>query len=341
MVNRNAEHPPLIAQFTMTRAAPFKDQRFHRPPSQTIGSNFSPAAAHLQLDRLPQVRVAPLPSIPSKRSRMEKPEETGATERPRSPSSQLNEMKRQEAEFRTRICEPSERDVDRLLYYMNDGIPGDMLAEPPDRLWTEVKRLVPERLVTAWKSLHDELLEEIGQGYEMAVRRAIVEYILMDPDERRRLFIGWLLVPHPIYVIRPPVPWHESAVSSAKFCANNLYVPSAMSLALNILWHTKWIPDCAKAFIERRATWCHLLPETAGGSTAKVHKFFASIEALMSLQLRSIVEASIYELTEFLEEYKVWLTCPYLLLLPASRIAKRVSIKLRRDALFETASSSD
>ncbi|BHF75787.1 Dynein heavy chain 3, axonemal [Sparganum proliferum] len=187
---------------------------------------------------------------------------------------------------------------------MTDGIPRDMLAKPPDRLWTEVKRLVPEKLVVAWKSLHDELLEEIGHGYEMAVRRAIVEYILMDPDERRRLFVRWLSVPHPIYVIRPPVPWHESAVSSAKFCANNLYVPSAMSLALNVLWHTKWIPDCAKAFIERRSTWCHLLPETSMGSTAKVHKFFASIEALMSLQLRSIVESSIYELTEFLEEYK-------------------------------------
>ncbi|EUB58894.1 Dynein heavy chain 3, axonemal [Echinococcus granulosus] len=53
IVNKNADHPPLIAQFTLTRAAPFKDQKFHRPPSQSIGSNYSPAAAKLQLDRLP------------------------------------------------------------------------------------------------------------------------------------------------------------------------------------------------------------------------------------------------------------------------------------------------
>lgn len=57
VVNKNAEHPPLISQFALTQAAPFKNQKFHRPPSQNIGSNFSLAAAKLQLNCLPTQRI--------------------------------------------------------------------------------------------------------------------------------------------------------------------------------------------------------------------------------------------------------------------------------------------
>lgn len=51
-MNKNAEHPPLISQFTLTLAAPFKNQKYRRPPSQNIGSNYSLKAANLQLNRL-------------------------------------------------------------------------------------------------------------------------------------------------------------------------------------------------------------------------------------------------------------------------------------------------
>lgn len=38
--------------FTLTKASPFKEQWHWRPPSQSIGNNFSPAAANIQLDKL-------------------------------------------------------------------------------------------------------------------------------------------------------------------------------------------------------------------------------------------------------------------------------------------------
>ena len=68
---------------------------------------------------------------------------------------------------------------------------------------------------------------------------------------------------------------------------------------------SRWIPDCANKFVELRQHWAHLLPETRTSPLKQTRVFFSSIEALMSNQLRSIVEASIHELTEFIEEYKV------------------------------------
>ncbi len=63
----------------------------------------------------------------------------------------------------------------------------------------------------------------------------------MDPDERLRLFIQWTVIPHPIYVIRSPVPWHSAMAQRIDFCKLGLFVPSTMSLALNVLWHTKCV----------------------------------------------------------------------------------------------------
>ncbi|EUB58895.1 Dynein heavy chain 7, axonemal [Echinococcus granulosus] len=67
----------------------------------------------------------------------------------------------------------------------------------------------------------------------------------------------------------------------------------------------QWIPDCAKKFVELRHHWAHLLPENRSSPLKQTRVFFSSIEALMSNQLRSIVEASVHSLTEFIEGYKV------------------------------------
>ncbi|KAF8565462.1 Dynein heavy chain 3 axonemal [Paragonimus westermani] len=55
MVTRNAKHPPLMNPFSLTRAAPFKEQKHWRPPSQSIGNNFSPSAADIPLNKLHRI----------------------------------------------------------------------------------------------------------------------------------------------------------------------------------------------------------------------------------------------------------------------------------------------
>lgn len=68
---------------------------------------------------------------------------------------------------------------------------------------------------------------------------------------------------------------------------------------------SSWIPKCARAFIDLRHTWTHLLPKTSTDSTEAVRAFFACIAALMSKQLRSIVDQSLKDLLELLQEHNV------------------------------------
>ncbi|CAH8294613.1 unnamed protein product, partial [Schistosoma turkestanicum] len=52
IVTRNAIHPPLMNASTLTKASPFKEQKHCRPPSHSIGNNFSPNAANLSMQNL-------------------------------------------------------------------------------------------------------------------------------------------------------------------------------------------------------------------------------------------------------------------------------------------------
>jgi len=51
---REQEYPPIISVTSRTLAAPLKDQRFYRTPSQTIGNNYSPHVQHLRVKGLYQ-----------------------------------------------------------------------------------------------------------------------------------------------------------------------------------------------------------------------------------------------------------------------------------------------
>lgn len=58
-MTRNA-HPPLMAHPGWTLAIPFKEAKYFRTPSESIGNNFSPNANRLRLQEVQR---------PSKRSR--------------------------------------------------------------------------------------------------------------------------------------------------------------------------------------------------------------------------------------------------------------------------------
>lgn len=70
---RNSEHPPLMNQFSMTRAAPFKEQKHARTPSEAIANNYSPIARDLKIRTLPKTRFPPIGNdiaSPSKRMKL-------------------------------------------------------------------------------------------------------------------------------------------------------------------------------------------------------------------------------------------------------------------------------
>lgn len=52
LVLQNQENPPLMKAMSWTRAAPYKEERYHRSPSESIANNFTPSASNLKLRHL-------------------------------------------------------------------------------------------------------------------------------------------------------------------------------------------------------------------------------------------------------------------------------------------------
>ena len=55
IVLRNSEHPPIMKGTSWTLAAPFKEQKYHRTPSESIANNYTPSASDLKLKDLPKL----------------------------------------------------------------------------------------------------------------------------------------------------------------------------------------------------------------------------------------------------------------------------------------------
>jgi dynein heavy chain len=71
------------------------------------------------------------------------------------------------------------------------------------------------------------------------------------------------------------------------------------------LLEKSWIPKCAKAILELKDYWRHLVPMEEDASLELPMRFFATIATLMSNQLRDLVVDSLGEFVDFLEQYKV------------------------------------
>uniref|UniRef100_A0A5F9D024 Dynein axonemal heavy chain 3 n=1 Tax=Oryctolagus cuniculus TaxID=9986 RepID=A0A5F9D024_RABIT len=66
----------------------------------------------------------------------------------------------------------------------------------------------------------------------------LVDYILMDPMERKRLFIDSVPRMFPQRVIRAPVPWHSAYRNAKKWNEEHLHSVNPMMLSLKDLWFT-------------------------------------------------------------------------------------------------------
>ncbi|CAH2307188.1 dynein heavy chain 3, axonemal [Pelobates cultripes] len=52
LVLKHSHYPPLMQSTSWTLAAPFKEQRYHRNPSNSIANNYTPTARDLKLSKL-------------------------------------------------------------------------------------------------------------------------------------------------------------------------------------------------------------------------------------------------------------------------------------------------
>ncbi|TNM97969.1 hypothetical protein fugu_014215 [Takifugu bimaculatus] len=163
----------------------------------------------------------------------------------------------------------------------------------------------------------------------------LVDYVLLDPSERRRLAVYNVPTPFPKRVIRAPVPWESGYKESCAWIKNHLFAVSAMTIVLQNIWlksdfsseglplipsHfeafvrrqcqatreelvNKWVPQCAALLEKYSSSWRQCIPQTAE-APIYVLEFFSWVSSLMSLQLRTLVLDSLNDLFDFICKYK-------------------------------------
>ncbi|XP_071671247.1 dynein axonemal heavy chain 3 isoform X2 [Patagioenas fasciata] len=161
---------------------------------------------------------------------------------PLTPEEQFVVMHLREKEISKREKSPSRNDIERYCYYIHNGVREDMLAPQDKEVMNVILSHIPAHLLANpdLENLLASLKEEIKADYSISLMKAIVDYILMDPAERERLFIGSTPRPFPQRVVRAPVPWHNSYKEVKSWIESNLFVVNPLMLTLQQLWHSEY-----------------------------------------------------------------------------------------------------
>ncbi|KAJ3317485.1 Dynein heavy chain 3, axonemal, partial [Blyttiomyces sp. JEL0837] len=249
--------PPLLKKFSWTRAAPFKEERFHRAISDTIGNNYTPSANDLNARSLNKRANAGGESDKSKRPRSASRNRAANTRdemeivesRPLTPQSRILHDYEPLDDGETRapekiILDPYDLESiniakclspeQRYWYYVKRGIPEDSIAPMDETVTEAVQKHIPESLLNSisLKSKCTEMVEEIREEYTIALRQSIVNYILLDWKERDRLKIPPLPAAYIPRIARAPVPWHDELIKVKAQIADSLYVTNPVMLDL-------------------------------------------------------------------------------------------------------------
>ncbi|PNI91684.1 DNAH3 isoform 3 [Pan troglodytes] len=195
----------------------------------------------------------------------------------------------------------------RYYYYLTNGIRKDMIAPEEGEVMVRISKLISNTLLTSpfLEPLMVVLVQEKENDYYCSLMKSIVDYILMDPMERKRLFIESIPRLFPQRVIRAPVPWHSVYRSAKKWNEEHLHTVNPMMLRLKELWFAEWIPTCAQLFTSRKEHWIHFAPKSNYDSSRNIEEYFASVASFMSLQLRELVIKSLEDLVSLFMIHKV------------------------------------
>ena len=235
--------PPLLKKFSWTLAAPFKEEKFHRSVSDTIANNYSPAAIDLAAKFMPhsrdEVRLRPKTGV--KRSIKD------IDSRPLSPETRKQNLYSKIEKPRVLpalILDPFDLESTniakqlgperRYWYYIEKSIPISAIAPMEISSINAIEANVSKAFINSEKlqKTRKEVLSEIQQSYDIALRKSIVDYILIDPKERERLSIPVFDIPYTPRVVRAPVPWHDSLISVKRSIEQNLYITNPVMLEL-------------------------------------------------------------------------------------------------------------
>lgn len=165
------------------------------------------------------------------------------------------------------IKEPSDLDTERYQYYIENGPDSSMITPLSENQFEIFYKLISPTMRNQpfMKEFEPTLIADVTNDYEFSMRKAILDYVLLNFEERRRLNIEW--IPRPFVLkyififnynvndlqmykynfvsnnrtIRAPVPWHESYAQSYDWIFINLHLVNRINSCLQDFWHSEYI----------------------------------------------------------------------------------------------------
>ena len=139
--------------------------------------------------------------------------------------------------------EVSPEDLQRYVDYVKNDVSEENLPKLGKKQMARIRSKLKKHWFTnlMMKKTVTSIKNEIQADYTVAVKKAIVNYVLMDEEERRRVNIE--SVPSLSYrpsIIRAPVPWRQSYLVSKQFCRHNLFITNPVVLKLTTIWNNRF-----------------------------------------------------------------------------------------------------
>ncbi|XP_035205366.1 dynein heavy chain 3, axonemal-like, partial [Stegodyphus dumicola] len=137
--------------------------------------------------------------------------------------------------------QPSGESLERYWYYVKNGITNEDIPDPKFTFENLCKRSkINKEYLSAFPKKVEKLREEVKENYYTAVKQGIIDYILLDKEERERLKIERIPPKWPHMFVRSPLPWPK-LVSSTKAMLQSkvLFSRPCMRKILN-LWAQKY-----------------------------------------------------------------------------------------------------
>ena len=196
----NSRFPPVIDPFSRTLAAPVSSQRHYLSVSHRIGTNFTPSGKGFYIDV--DTRTVRFKNINDSGTKLDIVRDSDT-----APCDEAEEYAAvmEQRHFAHPRIEARKGSYKRYRQYIENEIQVDVIA-PIRQYWlTHIIELIPGDLHAVEKErieyLIDTMLNEINKDYFDSVRKSILDYILKDENEMRRLGIQ--------QVINKPITWGE------------------------------------------------------------------------------------------------------------------------------------
>ncbi|KAH6601980.1 hypothetical protein BASA61_001578 [Batrachochytrium salamandrivorans] len=258
----SANLPPLLKKFSWTLASPFKEEKFHRSVSDSIGNNYSPAASDINIKQIQTQKreradasdedlVKRSKSANTKRGAADQPRKIMFDKsRPVSPISRirstfthsgvvikpLHQTSTQLDPFDLETFTISQQVTpqQRYWFYVERGIPDTALFEMEESSIRAIESHISTHLLDSdhLQGFRQDIVKEIKSLYTTSVKQSIVDYILLDPTEQQRLLIPFSPPNYVPKTARAPVPWHDSLIQARIQIEQNLFITNPIMVKL-------------------------------------------------------------------------------------------------------------